>query len=352
MSVLEAIRGAEEAETIRGILSQPWDADEREQGWTALHVLVSCCAPYVGTISEDDLVELLPLAAPSGLDHVTDRGMTALQLACASRLWRAAETLIDLGCEVRNADLRGLTALHQAALFAAPSPLVEKLLARGARAAAPTKAEDGQYSIPVGATPASVAPAPPEGVAAEVALTYTRNRELLAAASETEPAPATRDPRGVPDVLGEVGERLGEGFDLEVYGSFDEQYTASEWARNPAAGEHLRTFAIDGAGGQFVLWRRGASPSIDRAVVFLGSDGEAAVLAPDLHGFLSRLAHGQDRRAMMERPKSAGKLDEEMASLIGKHFPGREIANPKAVGEAARALQSDLAALIDSLRQD
>ncbi|MDP1829098.1 MAG: hypothetical protein Q8L48_37895 [Archangium sp.] len=82
--------------------------------------------------------------------------------------------------------------------------------------------------------------------------------------------------------------------DLEGYADFNEQYKPSDWARNPAVDQQLLTFAMDGAGGQFTLWRQAGRELLDNPVVQLGDDGELHVLAPDFPSFVALVAAGVD----------------------------------------------------------
>lgn len=80
--------------------------------------------------------------------------------------------------------------------------------------------------------------------------------------------------------------------DLEGYASFNEQYKPSDWAQNPALDQQLLTFAMDGAGGQFTLWRQPGKPLLENPVVQLGDDGELHVLANDFASFVALVAEG------------------------------------------------------------
>ena len=118
-----------------------------------------------------------------------------------------------------------------------------------------------------------------------------------------KPAPVAAAPSTLPPLSSEFVEEIAAfcellnsgaagDADLEGYASFNEQYKPSDWARNPAVDEQMLTFAMDGAGGQFTLWRQPGRELLDNPVVQLGDDGELHVLAPDFPSFVSLVASG------------------------------------------------------------
>ncbi|WP_428961993.1 SMI1/KNR4 family protein [Micromonospora fluostatini] len=111
------------------------------------------------------------------------------------------------------------------------------------------------------------------------------------------------DPRALPPPLAE-SHRLefdfddGAGVDFEPYPQFMDAGETTDWWRawtgNPDAdGAGFRVFGQDGTGGLAAFWLVRAGEPLDRQpVVFLGSEGEKAVVAQDLGGYLWLLAAG------------------------------------------------------------
>ncbi|MEU8899143.1 hypothetical protein [Nocardia sp. NPDC048505] len=90
----------------------------------------------------------------------------------------------------------------------------------------------------------------------------------------------------------------GHGIDFEPYTAFLSAADTSDWWQswtgNPELnGDAFRVFGQDGTGGYAALWlTRPSRPLTDQPVVFLGSEGETAVVATDLPAFLWLLAAG------------------------------------------------------------
>ncbi|MFB9367427.1 SMI1/KNR4 family protein [Kitasatospora sp. NPDC001664] len=89
-----------------------------------------------------------------------------------------------------------------------------------------------------------------------------------------------------------------DGVDFEALASFLPEAEAAAWFRrwsgNEGCGDaEFLVFGADGAGGYGAVWvTRPGRPVEDQPVVFLGSDGDAAVVARDLGDFLWLLADG------------------------------------------------------------
>lgn len=143
------------------------------------------------------------------------------------------------------------------------------------------------------------------------------------------------------------GGRMGDHeIDFEMYEAINEQYKPSDWCQNPVLNDWLSTFGMDGSGGQVAIWHRGPG---DEPVVMLGSEGEVAVFARDLAGFLHQLAHGADPRAMLfDGLRSDGEAIEAMAAWVRGHFPGRELASPSEEYAAAQPLLAEFEAFLAS----
>jgi hypothetical protein len=89
-----------------------------------------------------------------------------------------------------------------------------------------------------------------------------------------------------------------EGHDFEPFERFDSaEATAAwwtAWTGNDDAGvPPFRSFGMDGSGGLAAIWIREPAAALDtQPVVFLGSEGEIAVLAKDLVDYLWLLGNG------------------------------------------------------------
>ncbi len=119
--------------------------------------------------------------------------------------------------------------------------------------------------------------------------------------------------------------------DLEGYAAFNEQYKPSDWTRNPAADTSLLTFAMDGAGGQFALWRQADRALLDCPVVQLGDDGDARVLARDFASFCALVAAGVNLFAVEDAPHGPRSA---LQTFVRDAWPGRDF------GDVATILQS------------
>ncbi|MGA5729889.1 SMI1/KNR4 family protein [Streptomyces seoulensis] len=90
----------------------------------------------------------------------------------------------------------------------------------------------------------------------------------------------------------------GRGVDFEPFPAFVSEAETTDWFRswtgNPEVdGAAFRVFGQDGTGGYAAFWLvRESRPLSEQPVVFLGSEGETGVIAPDLAGFLWLLADG------------------------------------------------------------
>lgn len=122
-------------------------------------------------------------------------------------------------------------------------------------------------------------------------------------------------------------------FDLEPYPAFLSA-AATDRSFGPISPEcerpsdHFRIFGQEGAGGHMAFWLvRPDTALTDQPVVFLGSEGEAVVVARDLSGLLWLLAQGygpveaampewrRDDWTAVERP--------EFTEIAEQHAPGR-----------------------------
>ena len=90
----------------------------------------------------------------------------------------------------------------------------------------------------------------------------------------------------------------GDGVDFEPYDAFLTAKETAEWFRawtgNPEVdGGEFRVFGQNGGGGLAAFWLvRPGEPVERQPIVYLGSEGESAVVAQDLAAYLWLLADG------------------------------------------------------------
>lgn len=90
----------------------------------------------------------------------------------------------------------------------------------------------------------------------------------------------------------------GDGIDFEPYDAFlsadETAHWFTAWTGNPNAdASKFRVFGQDGTGGYVAFWTvRNVPDLLDQPIVFLGSEGETAVLARTFYDYLWLLAAG------------------------------------------------------------
>ncbi|WP_143133295.1 hypothetical protein [Pseudoduganella namucuonensis] len=90
----------------------------------------------------------------------------------------------------------------------------------------------------------------------------------------------------------------GEGIDFEPYDAFKSAEETAEWFQawtgNPNAdGSRFRVFGQDGSGGYTAFWIVRTCPDLlEQPIVFLGAEGETAIVARNFYDYLSFLAAG------------------------------------------------------------
>jgi hypothetical protein len=99
--------------------------------------------------------------------------------------------------------------------------------------------------------------------------------------------------------------RDGEGVDFEPYLEFEPVEETARWLRRWTEAEldpaDFRVFGSDGSGGHAGLW--------SGAVVFLGSEVEAGVVARSIGDFLWLLADGSGPMEAVEHPTAGSRPD-------------------------------------------
>ncbi len=129
--------------------------------------------------------------------------------------------------------------------------------------------------------------------------------------------------------------------DLELFERFGHPDETAQWFRSwtdndEADGREFRLFAMEGGGGFVGLWLvREGRPLTEQPVVFVGSEGELAVMAPDLGSYLWLLAYGvHPFVALGEEPCPTG-TSPEVVAVAERHAP-RARRGPEEILELAR----------------
>lgn len=140
----------------------------------------------------------------------------------------------------------------------------------------------------------------------------------------------TEGDRAFPAALTEVARvefdyDYGEGVDYEPYDAFDSAEETTDWLRHWTGNHELdgaayRVFGQDGTGGLVALWCvRPGRPLVEQPVVFLGSEGERGVVAPNLSDFLWVLADGLGPMEVVEYEQYEGRPNTALTELAGRH---------------------------------
>ncbi|MFZ4296786.1 SMI1/KNR4 family protein [Streptomyces cinereoruber] len=142
-------------------------------------------------------------------------------------------------------------------------------------------------------------------------------------------------------------DRIGEDrVDFEPYESFLAADETTDWLRawtgnSDLTGDDFRVFGQDGTGGYAAFWLiRPGRDLAEQPVVFMGSEGETAVVARDLSAFLWLLADGfgpWEAAAFYEpEPDWAPQADEDLAAIAEQYAPGRRASAQTITAEATR----------------
>lgn len=134
--------------------------------------------------------------------------------------------------------------------------------------------------------------------------------------------------------------------DLEPYPAFlsagaTDRSFGSFGLESERPSRHFRIFGLEGAGGQMAFWLVKAGAALTgQPVVFLGSEGEAVVVARDLADLLWLLAQGYGpMEAAMPQWRRAGWTAVERPGLVAiaeRYAPGRRGGVPELVAAAQR----------------
>jgi hypothetical protein len=139
-----------------------------------------------------------------------------------------------------------------------------------------------------------------------------------------------------------------EGHDFEPFEEFDSAEETTDWWQawtgNKDAGEPpFRFFGKDGSGGLATIWLRDSNTPIEaQPVVFLGSEGELAVLARNLNDYLWLLANGVGPLEPVDGLARETQPIPELVVLV----PG-EPRSTEAILAAAESLLEDLEEFVE-----
>ncbi|WP_176732554.1 SMI1/KNR4 family protein [Streptomyces sp. MnatMP-M17] len=130
--------------------------------------------------------------------------------------------------------------------------------------------------------------------------------------------------------------------DFEPFPAFLSAEETTEWLRawtrnGEVDGDEFRVFGQDGTGGYAAIWlTRPDRPLADQPVVFLGSEGEAGVIAADLAGFLWLLADGLGPREAVDSPGQKLCPDAALSAIAERFAPGFRRPASAVIDAAAR----------------
>ncbi|MCW3817820.1 SMI1/KNR4 family protein [Micromonospora sp. DR5-3] len=170
-----------------------------------------------------------------------------------------------------------------------------------------------------------------------------------------------QDRRELPVPLAEAHEpgfdyNRGDGVDFEPYEAFLTAEETAEWFQawtgNPELdGSDFRVFGQDGTGGIAAFWLvRPGEPVERQPVVFLGSEGETAVVAQDLATYLWLLADGFGplEATMYPRHEHVPRVDAHRARIAARWAPHARRSAAEVI-TAARAEFPRFEELVDSM---
>ncbi|MFD8757146.1 SMI1/KNR4 family protein [Kitasatospora sp. NPDC059577] len=136
----------------------------------------------------------------------------------------------------------------------------------------------------------------------------------------------------------------GERIDFEPFAAFLSAEDTTDWWRawtdnTESSGDDFRVFGQDGTGGYAAFWLvRPDGALVDQPVVFLGSEGETAVVARDLADFLWLLADGVGpcEAAGGYGTDRGPRPDRRLTAVAERFAPGRQQSAAAVIERAAR----------------
>ncbi len=147
--------------------------------------------------------------------------------------------------------------------------------------------------------------------------------------------------------------------EFEMFDEFESPEETADWldmwtGNDGVDGREFRCFGKDFGGGYLALWpvREGRPPE-EQPVVYLGSEGDVAVLGRDVGSFLWLLAQGVDPHSCPGKAESGDPVEPrethpELAEIAERHAPGARRA-PKEILARAREEFPHFQAVIDAM---
>ncbi|MER6911241.1 SMI1/KNR4 family protein [Streptomyces sp. NPDC000594] len=139
----------------------------------------------------------------------------------------------------------------------------------------------------------------------------------------------------------DYGHADGDGIEFDPYEAFLSAEDTADWIRDwtgnsDLGGEDFLVFGRDVGGGHAALWlvRPGARIA-EQPVVFLGGEGETAVVARDLPSYLWLLADGYGPLEVVQYPDRDPQPHEELTSIAERFAPGARRTGRQVMAEAA-----------------
>ena len=137
----------------------------------------------------------------------------------------------------------------------------------------------------------------------------------------------------------------GEGVEFEPFPAFLSAEETTDWFRawtgnGELNGDDFRVIGRDRSGGYAALWLTHPNrPLVDQPVVFLGSEGEAGVVARDVADFLWLLAGGfGPLEATSHEPDWTPRPNEELTALAERFAPDRRQSAAAVIEHATREI--------------
>ena len=142
-----------------------------------------------------------------------------------------------------------------------------------------------------------------------------------------------------------------EGCDFEPYNAFEAPADTAWWFRlwtgnSEADGSEFRFFGSSGSGDYTGFWLvRPGAPITDQPVVFVGSEGQRAVVARNLGDLLWIFAAGYGPSEAVNERRARQSPDDDFRAIAERHAPGRELP----VDQLVAAAQSEFPGFSDYL---
>lgn len=160
----------------------------------------------------------------------------------------------------------------------------------------------------------------------------------------------------LPKLLTQARKFSEDFFELqfELMSGFDSGSAIKAWTRNAAAREEFAIFGMDDTGSLIGLWKEGERSLEECPVVFLGSEGQVAVLATSLPEFLALLGLGCSPYdlATGQEPEEAPQPLPKVLQWLEKETGLQAPAGPEEILRKARKLRSKLQKRLDTLRKE